>query len=356
MSEFFVESIVNQHKVCTFECLKNSSVHMRGQSARSGIEGTVNIYNMKKGNCALSYSEKERICEEAFIKNGPYWHIYTDGTKMQNIFCSKEDFDTGAWLLAAACCLCPEVRLITFELMGNHVHLIVSGRKEDCLTLFDIFAGKLKRTLRRKGRAIDWRPFQASILPIESLQALRNEIIYTNRNAFVASPEYTPDSYPWGGGCAFFNMWKKHIRPTKLTSLKVKTQRSLVHSRDVKPFGLLQIIDNQAYIPSFCDIALGESVFRDPRSYFSALTRNAEAYSQVATRLKDSVFLTDDEIYSATIIHINKEYDIKQPTALTPTQKLETARHLHFKYNASNQQIRRILKLSPEILDELFPQ
>lgn len=39
---------------------------------------------MKKEFSALSFSEKERICESIFINNGPYWHLYTDGTKMQN--------------------------------------------------------------------------------------------------------------------------------------------------------------------------------------------------------------------------------------------------------------------------------
>ena len=45
---------------------------------------------MKKDYSALSFSEKERICESIFIANGPYWHVYTDGTKMQNIFCSED--------------------------------------------------------------------------------------------------------------------------------------------------------------------------------------------------------------------------------------------------------------------------
>ena len=62
----------------------------------------INIKYMKNDFSALSFSEKERICEGIFISNGPYWHIYTDGTKMQNIFCCEKDFKTGMWCLAAA--------------------------------------------------------------------------------------------------------------------------------------------------------------------------------------------------------------------------------------------------------------
>ena len=124
---------------------------------------------MKKDFKALSFSEKERICESIFIENGPYWHVFTDGTKMQNIFNSKEDFMTGMWCLAAALCLCKDVKLITFELMGNHVHLILAGAKDDCIKAFDLFEARLKKAFPKRQHALDWSQFKMDILPIESL-------------------------------------------------------------------------------------------------------------------------------------------------------------------------------------------
>ena len=83
--------------------------------------------------------------------------------------------------------------------------------------------------------------------------------------------------------------------------------------------------------------------------------RNAEAFSQIAARLKDSIFLTDDELFSVLCSHISKEYSIKKPSELTAQQKIDTARHLHFGYNASNQQLRRMLRMDMAILEEMFP-
>ena len=97
-------------------------------------------------------------------------------------------------------------------------------------------------------------------------------------------------------------------------------------------------------------------MFRDSRSYFMSLTRNSEAFSMIASRLKDSVFLTDEEIYSILISYIDKEFHIKQVARLSPDQKLASAKHLHFKYNASNQQIRRMLRIDINILKEIFPE
>lgn len=310
---------------------------------------------MKKDFSALSFSEKERVCDSIFISNGPYWHIYTNGTIMQNIFCCEEDFATGMWALAASLHLSKEVRALTFELMGNHLHLILAGQRDDCIKAFDLFAARLRLAFPKRQRTIDWSNFRMDILPIESLQALRNEIIYVNRNAFVSNPAYTPDSYPWGGGCAYFNPWLRHLKTINLGEMKVNSQRSLLHTRDVAPFSQLIEVGGMPFIPSFCDIQLGESMFRDARSYFNSLTRNAEAFSQIASRLKDSIFLTDEELYSVICSYINKEYSVKAPSQLSAQQKIDTARRMHFDYNASNQQLRRMLRLELSILEELFP-
>ena len=310
---------------------------------------------MEKDFSALSFSEKERICESIFINNGPYWHIYTNGTQMRNIFCCEEEFKAGMWCLATSFHLSKGVRALTFELMTNHVHLILAGHRENCVKAFDIFEARLKLAFPKRRRAIDWSQFKMDILPIDNLQALRNEIIYVNRNAFVANPAYTPDSYPWGGGCAYFNQWLKHIKTRFLKELPILTQRELLHTRDISPFADIREIDLIPFIPSFCDIKLGESMFRDARSYFNSLTRNAEAFSQIASRLKDSIFLTDEELYSALCSYISKEYSIKTPLELSAQQKIDTARHMHFNYNATKQQLRRILRMDIAVLEELFP-
>ena len=109
---------------------------------------------MKKDYRVLSFSEKERVCESIFNDNGPYWHMYTDGTKMQNMFCNEEDFATGMWALAASLHLSKEVRALTFELMANHVHLIIAGQRENCLKAFDLFAARLRQAFPKRQRTI----------------------------------------------------------------------------------------------------------------------------------------------------------------------------------------------------------
>ena len=224
------------------------------------------------------------------------------------------------------------------------------------MRLFERLKARLKRILKTHERAIDWRKFQAEILPITTLDALRNEIIYVNRNAFVASPHFTPFSYPWGGGCAYFSPILRQLPAKTLRESGFNKARELTHFREIRMIEDLKFYGDVVYIPSFCRTDIGESMFRDARSYFNSLTRNAESFSQIAQRLKDSVFLTDDEMYAVAAKYAESCFGCRQLGLLDPEQKIQLCKELYFKYNASNQQIRRLLKLDLNILNELFPQ
>lgn len=303
----------------------------------------------------LTYYEKERICENTFEANGPFWHLYTDGTTMQNIFLDETDFDTAMAVLAVSRCRSDDVEMLTFEIMNNHLHIIASGKRERCLLMFAILKDKLRRVMSKMGRTVSWDKFIANIIPIPDLKALRNEIIYAHRNAFVADSRHTPYSYAWGGGCAYFNPIINELSVTSFGELSYDKKRKLTHSRDIDGLSRLKFVKDRVYIPSFCNIKLGEAMFTDARQYFYGLTRNAETFSQIAERLKDKIFLTDDEMYQAAVQQCETEFQTRQLATLAPEQKIALAKTLHFKYKASNQQLRRLLKLDMVILSELFP-
>lgn len=303
----------------------------------------------------MTFVEKEKLSEKSFDVYGPFWHIYTDGTIMEDIFRSDDGFREGMIALAVSAVLFGKAELITFELMNNHVHLIMRGAKEDCIESFEIFKRRLRRHLRYSDQSVDWKRFEPGILKIESLKSLRNEIIYVNRNAYVAHQNHTPFSYPWGGGWAFFSPVIYQLPVKDIAEIKVSRVRELTHYRDINDLARLKFVGDVPFIPSFCRVDIGQSMFHSARSYFGLLTRNAEAFSQIASRLKDSVFLTDDEMFLVAVKTSEDRFSTKI-ALLTPEQKIQLARILHFDYNASNNQLRRILKLEMSVLNELFPQ
>ena len=304
----------------------------------------------------LTFAEKERICEMEFARGGRFWHLFTDGSSMEDIFLNDEEMKIGMVALALGRCAYPEIEIITFELMSNHIHLILRGDQGVCFKLFGYFRRKLARIFGRQKRCIDWRRFKADILEIPDLKALRNEIIYVNRNAFVADPRFTPFSYPWGGGWAYFSPVINMLPAISLGKIGFEQARRITHSRNFEEFKSLKFLGDTVFIPSFCNIALGERMFPDARSYFMALTRNSEGMSLIAARLKDSIFLTDEELYTVAVRYGKEEFECRSLVFLTPEQRIKMAKELHFKYNASNKQLRRILKLDSGLLSEIFAQ
>ena len=106
---------------------------------------------------------------------------------------------------------------------------------------------------------------------------------------------------------------------------------------------------------SFCAIREGETYFRDAHQYFQRLGRNLEADNEVARRLGDRIFLTDDELYGTVCALCSRDYGQVNPHLISGGQKVEMAKRMHFEYNASNKQILRILKLEPSVVQTLFP-
>lgn len=302
----------------------------------------------------LTFSEKERVCEMAFSENGPFWHVCTDGTKVGDMFCTDEDFRQAMIALAVCVVLSGKVKLVTFELMNNHVHLILSGSKEDCMEFFAMYKGRLKRIFKGFDRLVDWDRFQAQIIEIKDLRALRNEILYVHRNAYVVNSKYTPFSYPWGGGWAYFSPVIDVLPVKSVSEMGCNKAREITHYRNVAEIASLGFVGEVPFIPSFCRVDIGQSMFRDARSYFYSLTREVEAFSQIASRLKDQVFLTSEEMFRVASIYAEKCFSQKL-SMLTPEQKIELARKLHYDYNASNDTLRRVLKLELSVLNELFP-
>ena len=89
--------------------------------------------------------------------------------------------------------------------------------------------------------------------------------------------------------------------------------------------------------------------------YFNLVSRHVESFISIATELGDRILYTDNELYSAVCSISAKKFEVA-PKILDKTQKIEIAKDLHHKYNASNKQIKRVLRIDEAIIEELFPK
>ena len=303
---------------------------------------------------ALSFHEAESRCEFVFRENGPYFHLCTPGEQTEILFEDEEDFRFAMNLAAFCTWQLPEVTILTFEIMGNHLHVVMSGEEGRLLAWFDLFKRRLKRYFMDKGLVKDLSSFKASLFPIDNLETLRNTLAYVNRNGYLVDARYTPFSYPWGANRFFFHPDLSHLQTTRYEDLTFREKRRLFRSHAIDYPDDHLIMDGYILPSSFCNLTLAESMFQSARSYFFLLSRNVEAYRSIASQLGDLVFYTDDELFLVVRQLCKDTYGISRPSTLSKEAKWDIARKMHFDYQAGNKQIQRILRLEEREIAALF--
>ena len=298
----------------------------------------------------------ESQCSLTFGQAGPYWHLWTPENH-QIIFHDKASFMAGMNILAMCSRLDPEVRIITFQLMSNHIHLTLSCTREGALRLFSLFKQYLGNYLKGRGLSIDLSMFEASLRELRTLQELRNVTTYNNRNGYVVNPDSTPFTYPWGANSFFYNRIAKSRFSESRSYLYKAERRAIIHSHDSDSIKEPIItVDGYACPMSFCSIAFGEALFRNASHYFREISRNIESQKEIAKNIGEQIFYTDDELFSVILSICKDKYDGQKPSLLPAAAKSELALLLHNEYNAGNKQIQRMLRLDASVVNSLFPQ
>jgi len=289
--------------------------------------------------------ESENRAEFLFAQGEPYWHLYTPGQYQQIIFATDEDFVYGMNLIARCALTSTEIRIYVHTLMNNHLHIILSGRKEACIGFFGRIRNHLITYFYKRERVVDLSGFHCSLAPIPDLRAMRNEIVYVARNGYLVRKECTPFTYLWGSGWAYFNDLRGDAPRIEYDKLTIREKRVLCKSKDIElPKGVKickGMIDPLCYV----SISEGESFFREAHHYFNLLSKNWEAYSEIARQIGENLMVTDQELYSAVVARSLREFNQKRLSLLTVEQKRKMAAIMREDFNASPRQISNILNI-----------
>ena len=305
-----------------------------------------------------SFLEKERRCKQLFEKAlcqfGPFYHLHTP-EKHPIIFHHPDSYRAAMTIVAMCAHDCPDIRIITFELMSNHVHFVLCGEEDACRRFFSLFKKRWNLYLHYRKMVVDLSGFTVNTVPILTLESLRNQISYTNRNNFVVDPSHTPFSYPYGAGNCYFLPVNKNRSDALFGSLTIREKRILLHSHQIDYPNDYSIIDGYISPASCCAISFGEMIFRDARHYFFKISRDIESDKEVARTLGEAVYYTDDELNAILFKKCKDEYDGQRASLLPQNTKQDLARWLHFDYNADNEKIARLLRLPLSLVDSMFP-
>ena len=292
------------------------------------------------------------MCEATFLSGGRWWHLYTPGNLTSLLFANDNDYRFAMNLMARCLAEFPTLSVITFEIMSNHIHIVLSGDEHIINEFFATYRKRLKRYLSTKAQGRLSNQFQMSLKPINELKALRETIVYVNRNGYVVDPSHTPFSYPWGTGRYYFNDVQIAKKLSDVSDIGI---RRMFRSRNPHLPGDYRVIDGYVSPLEYCAVKLGMAMFRNAHQYFYMISKNIEAYEKLAAELDDGEYLTDSELFTQVVKILKTGYAANSLRDLTTAQKQDLARKLRSDYRSSNGQIRRILGLSQYEIDSMFP-
>ena len=287
----------------------------------------------------------------------PIWHLSTDGESQCLIFRNKEDFKEGMNVVGLSASKYREnVSNLTFTLMNNHLHFITQGEKKHIEAYFNYIYGRLRRMLLRQNRGSDLSSPKLTLTQITTDTHLRNAIAYANRNGYVTNPYVTPFSYEWGAARYFFNNTHANEEKKFIKEMYNREKMKFFHTHDID-FPDNYYLTNGYISPlCYCKIEECETLYKNAHKYCWLITRNVESFKEIADQVGDKIFYTDEELYTAMLQFTNKNFKNIKINTLNKTEKIQTAKHLRFSFNASNRQISRMLKIHESLLDELFPK
>lgn len=298
----------------------------------------------------------ESDSEKAFEDFFPFWHLCTPGELQSIIFRDNDDYVFGMNLIALVTGFYRDcMKLYTFQIMSNHLHFVVSGEADMVDSFFCDIKKRLQRYLSMKYSISNLKGFSHKLFAVDSLKYLRNVIAYVNRNGYLVDRNSTPFSYKWGANGYYFNPLVSNESKMYVSDIPVAIQRKLFRCRDVS-------VPNDYYLSGgyvsplcYCSILEGELFFKHGNHYFNLVSRQIEGFADISKEIGDSVTFTDEELFYAAVSLSRKKFNAGSLNELNKDDKFELARILHYDYNASNKQIRRILRLDDFVVNSLFP-
>jgi len=293
---------------------------------------------------------KEEYCEIAFRKEGTLFNANTPENHPL-VFTTSEDFNAGMSILAVCAKTFSDIKIYTFQLMSNHIHLIVGGDQKITMEFFSYYVSRLDKYFEHKR---DFSGFKLKLLQITDLTYLRNAIVYVNRNGFVVNNDVTPFSYPWGSSLYYFQPVAVRYAQVAGRPMGVIPLRNLMHTRSCDRFKDMKVVDGHISPLEFCEITTGERFFRDAKQYFYNISRKVERYADVARSIGEAIYYNDNDLFTAALKITMEQYGAHDLKTLPISAKIELSRHLHFDYNASAKQLQRLLSVDAELLTSIL--
>ena len=261
-------------------------------------------------------------------------------------FREEEDFKVAMNYVATEVASHPEVTVLAFILMSNHVHFVLRGYREGVEAFVESFKKRYSMYYRRKYGVKEF--LRRNKLDIKEIpyddEAPEKVIAYVQMNCVAANICSHLSQYPWGTGNAFFNQTPQSGKCLK--ELSARAQKRLLHT-DSNQLPQNWPINEEGYIPpsAYVDVTWVEKIFRTPRRMNYFLNNSSKAKQRLESGENLPAFR--DQTILATLPDLCRSLFQKESFGqLRAEEQSEFARQIKFRFSADTTQIARICGIS----------
>ncbi len=258
-------------------------------------------------------------------------------------FREEEDFKVAMNYVAIEAARHPEVAVLAFTLMSNHVHFVQKGERERVEDFVNSFKRRysmymqlkygIREFLRNNGLDIKFIPYED--------EAPERVIAYVQMNCVAAGICAHPSQYPWGSGNAFF--CSTPLRGKRIGELSARARMKLLHSEsDAVPKDWM--VGDEGYVlpENYLSIREIETLFHSPKRMNYFLTSSSKAKKRLEIADEKLPAFRDQTILSALpdlCMSLFRKESFRQ---LLPEEQSEFARQIRFRFSADATQIARV--------------
>ena len=241
------------------------------------------------------------------------------------------------------------VVVLSFTLMSNHVHFVVTAdTKRDAEAFIEGFKHRYSLYLRRKYGVKEF--LRGNGVRIDLISPYDEDpekaIAYVEMNCVAANICSHPSQYPWGTGGLFFDQRKPDGRP--LGAFSKRACKRLLHT-DVELLPENWLVGADGYIlpQSYVDVAAVEAFFRTPQRMNWFLANSSKAKKRMEA--DDNLPAFRDQVILAAVPDLCQSLFGKRTfSQLARDEQVEFVRQLHFRFSAHVNQIARVCGLTYE--------
>ena len=262
-------------------------------------------------------------------------------------FKDDEDFKVGMNFAAIQAASDPDVKVLAFILMSNHVHFVLWGWKQDAESFINQFKRRYSVYYQAKygGREL-LRRNKVDIKPIpDEDEAREKAIAYVQMNCVAANICTYPTQYPWGSGNVFFN--PTPIGGKKVSELSKRSLYRLLHSEsDCLPKDWLISEDGYVVPSNYLAVKTVEAIFRTPKRMIYFLNNSSKAKKKVESSDKNLPAFKDQTLLACLPDFCRSMFDKSSFGQLSEEEQAELLKQLRFRFSADANQLARVCGLT----------